>query len=212
MADTLGDRGTDRANGTPHPPPDSTAEYDRISRSHLYLLLGPLIVGTALYSRWASAASGYTHGSTYSWIIGHLADAVYAYGFVGMCPQLYINYRLKSVAHLPMRAMMYKLFNTFVDDVFAVLVEMPMKHRVMTLRDDAVLLVFLYQSWIYRVDKTRANEFGYAYERKGGAVPSEEGMGEQNAIGSSQEECDDKKLVLGKGQDNYTETNQKKSQ
>mmetsp|Transcript_40624 Transcript_40624/g.95396 ORF Transcript_40624/g.95396 Transcript_40624/m.95396 type:complete len:134 (-) Transcript_40624:41-442(-) len=86
-----------------------------------------------------------------------------------MCPQLYINFKLRSVAHLPTRAMMYKLFNTFVDDIFAWLVEMPTKHRIMTLRDDVVLMVFLYQSWIYRVDKTRANEFGYVYE----SVPME---------------------------------------
>lgn len=27
-------------------------------------------------------------------------------------------------------------------------------------RDDVVFLVYLYQRWIYRVDKKRANEFG----------------------------------------------------
>ena len=32
-------------------------------------------------------------------------------------------------------------------------------------RDDAVFIVFLYQRWCYPVDKTRANEFGIAYER-----------------------------------------------
>lgn len=28
-------------------------------------------------------------------------------------------------------------------------------------RDDVVFLIFLYQRWIYPVDKTRVNEFGY---------------------------------------------------
>ena len=53
-----------------------------------------------------------------------------------MTPQLFINYKLKSVAHLPWRAFMYKAFNTFIDDAFAVIIDMPTKHRVMTLRDD----------------------------------------------------------------------------
>lgn len=28
-------------------------------------------------------------------------------------------------------------------------------------RDDVIFLIYLYQRWIYRVDKSRANEFGY---------------------------------------------------
>ena len=31
------------------------------------------------------------------------------FGFIAMTPQLYINYRLKSVAHLPWKAFMYKV-------------------------------------------------------------------------------------------------------
>jgi len=84
-----------------------------------------------------------------------------------MCPQLYVNYRLKSVAHLPWKVFMYKIFNTFVDDAFAWLVEMPLKHRLMTLRDDVVFVIFLIQVYLYRVDKTRSNEFGYSYEDDG---------------------------------------------
>ena len=58
----------------------------------------------------------------------------------------------------------YKIFNTFVDDAFAWLVEMPLKHRLMTLRDDLVFVIFLIQVYLYRVDKNRTNEFGYSYE------------------------------------------------
>ena len=92
-----------------------------------------------------------------------------------MCPQLYVNYRLKSVAHLPWKVFLYKVFNTFVDDVFAFLIDMPWKHRVMTLRDDVVFGVFLVQAYVYRVDKTRANEFGYSYENEE-TEPKEEGV------------------------------------
>ena len=62
--------------------------------------------------------------------------------------------------------MTYKAFNTFVDDVFAILVSMPMHHKIACLRDDAVFVVFLIQRWLYPVDKTRANEYGIAYEHE----------------------------------------------
>jgi len=40
---------------------------------------------------------------------------------------------------------------------------MPLKHRLMALRDDVIFLGFLYQWWIYPSDKSRVNEFGYQY-------------------------------------------------
>ena len=49
---------------------------------------------------------------------------------------------------------------------------MPTKHRVMTLRDDIVFFIYLYQRYLYPVDKTRPNEFGRAYEEE-----EEEGSG-----------------------------------
>ena len=48
-----------------------------------------------------------------------------SFGFVMMTPQLFINYKLKSVAHLPWRAFMYKAFNTFIDDAFAMVSPAP---------------------------------------------------------------------------------------
>lgn len=39
-------------------------------------------------------------------------------------------------------------------------------HRLATLRDDIVFFIFLYQRWIYPIDKTRPNEYGVAYEEK----------------------------------------------
>ena len=147
-----------------------TVDYDGIARAYLSLILYPLVLGLALYGR-----QFHTYTSWYSWMISNLANAVYTFGFIGLCPQLYINYRLKSVAHLPWRVFVYKIFNTFVDDVFAFLIEMPLKHKIMTLRDDIVFIIFLFQAYIYRVDKTRANEFGYVYEKVEGNLPSQEG-------------------------------------
>ena len=101
-----------------------------------------------------------------------------------MTPQLFINYKLKSVAHMPWRVMAYKAFNTFVDDAFAMLVAMPMHHRVACLRDDVVFFVFLWQRYLYPVDKTRANEYGIAYERE----QEEEAEEDHDAVASEDEQ------------------------
>lgn len=76
-----------------------------------------------------------------------MVNGVYAFGFLFMLPQLFVNYKLKSVAHLPWRSFMYKAFNTFIDDVFAFIITMPTAHRVACFRDDAVFLIYLYQRW-----------------------------------------------------------------
>lgn len=136
-----------------------TMEYDRIACRKLSMLLYPFLFGWSIY-----AIMTYEYRSIYSWFISNLANGVYTFGFISMCPQLYVNYRLKSVAHLPWKVFMYKIFNTFVDDAFAWLIEMPLKHKIMTLRDDLVFVLFLLQIYSYRVDKTRSNEFGYSYE------------------------------------------------
>ena len=140
---------------------DRTKEYDGIASRHLGLALGPGILGFALYS-----LAYDVHASWYSWIINSLADISYFFGFLAMIPQIYVNYKLKSVAHLPVKAFFYKIFSTFIDDVFAFIVAMPLKHRIMTLRDDAVFLVFLLQCFWYNVDKSRVNEFGFVYDQR----------------------------------------------
>jgi len=69
--------------------------------------------------------------------------------------------------------MSFKALNTFIDDLFAFVVKMPTLHRVACLRDDLIFVVFLYQKWIYPVDKTRVNEFGQCFEGEGGdSLPS----------------------------------------
>jgi hypothetical protein len=47
-----------------------------------------------------------------------------------MTPQLFLNYKLKSVSHIPWRAMVYKVLNTFIDNVFAYIFAMPWLHRL----------------------------------------------------------------------------------
>ena len=52
-----------------------------------------------------------------------------------MTPQLFINYKLKSVAHLPWRMLSYKALNTFIDDMFAFVIKMPTMYRIGCFRD-----------------------------------------------------------------------------
>jgi hypothetical protein len=106
-------------------------------------------------------------------------------------PQLFINYKLKSVAHMPWRTFMYKALNTFIDDLFAFVIKMPWLHRLACLRDDVIFVVYLYQRWIYPEDKRRRNEFGQVGEGE-----SDEGEGEEE-----EEEAKGKKVkgeVAGK--------------
>jgi hypothetical protein len=72
-----------------------------------------------------------------------------------MTPQLFINYKLKSVAHLPWRFLIYRAVNTFIDDVFAFIIKMPTLHRISCFRDDVVFFIYIYQRWIYPVDESR---------------------------------------------------------
>ncbi|KAG5367421.1 Cleft lip and palate transmembrane protein 1 [Yarrowia sp. C11] len=134
---------------------EKTKEYDSIAFKYLYIAAVPLIGAYAVYS-----VMYVPHKSWYSFIISTLVGSVYAYGFLMLVPSIYINYRLKSVAHMPRKAMVYKFLNTFIDDLFAFVVKMPLLHRIATLRDDIIFFVYLYQTWVYRVDYTRVNEFG----------------------------------------------------
>ncbi|RJE23016.1 CLPTM1 domain protein [Aspergillus sclerotialis] len=136
-----------------------TKEYDEIAFRYLYIVAVPLLAAYAAYSLIYN-----THKSWYSYIIETLVGSVYAYGFLMMVPSLYINYRLKSVAHMPGKAMTYKFLNTFIDDLFAFTVRMPWLHRLSTFRDDIIFFIWVYQSWKYKVDYTRVNEFGQGGE------------------------------------------------
>eukprot|EP01147_Barroeca_monosierra_P004922 gene4922-119_t len=136
-----------------------TNDYDTQAIRFLSLAMIPLTVCLAVYS-----LLYVPHRSWWSWLISSLANGIYMFGFVFMTPQLFINYKLKSVAHLPWRALLYKSFNTFIDDIFAFIIHMPTAHRLACLRDDIVFLIYLYQKWLYPIDFSRVNEFGYSFD------------------------------------------------
>lgn len=138
---------------------NKTKEYDDIAMKYLTYVLFLLAAGFAVYS-----LKYERHKSWYSWILSSLTSCVYMFGFIMMCPQLFINYKLKSVAHLPWRQMTYKFLNTIIDDLFAFVIKMPTLHRLSVFRDDLIFLIYVYQRWIYPVDKKRVNEFGFGGE------------------------------------------------
>ncbi|KAI1111963.1 cleft lip and palate transmembrane 1 [Nemania sp. NC0429] len=153
---------------------EKTKEYDEIAFKYMYIAGVPLLIGYAIYSLYYES-----HKSWYSYIITTLVGSVYAYGFLMMVPSLYINYRLKSVAHMPGKAMMYKFVNTFIDDLFAFTIKMPFLHRLATLRDDVIFFIYIYQRWVYKIDYTRVNEFGQGGEDE---EPSKEAKPEPKSL------------------------------
>uniref|UniRef100_G3UCH1 CLPTM1 regulator of GABA type A receptor forward trafficking n=1 Tax=Loxodonta africana TaxID=9785 RepID=G3UCH1_LOXAF len=143
----------------------------------LFPLLGCYAVYSLLYLE---------HKGWYSWLLSMLYGFLPATGFITMTPQLFINYKLKSVAHLPWRMLTYKALNTFIDDLFAFVIKMPVMYRIGCLRDDVVFFIYLYQRWIYRVDPTRVNEFGMSGEDPTAAAPVAEAP---TAAGALEEEA-----------------------
>eukprot|EP00494_Astrolonche_serrata_P032766 UN33035 len=85
---------------------NKTKEYDALAMKYLTYVLLVLMAGFAIYSLKYDK-----HKSWYSWILSSLTSCVYMFGFIMMCPQLFINYKLKSVAHMPWRQMTYKFLN-----------------------------------------------------------------------------------------------------
>ncbi|KAJ3997765.1 cleft lip and palate associated transmembrane protein [Lentinula boryana] len=110
-----------------------TQEYDQLAFRYVSYVAIPTLAAYTIYSLMYESHRGW-----YSFIIGTLTSFVYMFGFVSsagsflyllapkhahgqaqLVPQLIINYKLKSVAHMPMKAMIYKTLSTVVDDFFA---------------------------------------------------------------------------------------------
>ncbi|KAJ9576720.1 hypothetical protein L9F63_025383, partial [Diploptera punctata] len=166
----------------------STKEYDTLAFRYLSWVLYPLLGGYAVYSLLYQEHRGW-----YSFVLNMLYGFLLTFGFIMMTPQLFINYKLKSVAHLPWRMMSYKFLNTFIDDIFAFVIKMPTLYRLGCFRDDQILFssYFLYQRWIYKTDPTRVNEFGFSAEMEEEAAAAR--TAQQQANGEFQSSFDKQK-------------------
>ncbi|XP_036328022.1 cleft lip and palate transmembrane protein 1 homolog isoform X2 [Rhagoletis pomonella] len=174
----------------------NTKEYDNLAFKYLGWACFPLLIGYFIYSLVYNEHKGW-----YSFVLNMLYGYLLTFGFIMMTPQLFINYKLKSVAHLPWRMMTYKFLNTFIDDIFAFVIKMPTMYRLGCFRDDIIFFVFLYQRWQYRVDYKRVNEFGFSGEmeeeaskkRLDSATPASQQQEEKAAIEDAPKPAAEKK-------------------
>jgi hypothetical protein len=136
---------------------EKTDDFDTIAMKWLTVLLLPGIVGYCGYSLYSDC-----YRSWYSYFLTVSASCVYSLGFVLMTPQVFINYKHKTVAFLPWRKFIYRAINTFIDDLFAFIIRMPTMHRLSCFRDDIVFFIYLWQRQVYKIDKSRTfDEDGY---------------------------------------------------
>lgn len=139
-------------------------------------LMFPLVLGYTFHTLINEEHSGW-----YSWFITSASSAMYGLGFVFMTPQLFLNYKLKSVAHLPWKVLGYRFINTFIDDLFAFIIRMPTMARISCFRDDIIFFIYLWQRYLYPVDTSRPIEGG--------------GMDALSAAASTAVVEDDKKVI-----------------
>ena len=130
-------------------------EYDRQAFRIVGLVAAPCLAAYTVYSFLYNEHRGY-----YSFVLKTIVSFVHLGGFALLIPQLIINYKLKSVAHIPKKAMAYKFLGTIIDDLASFAIKQPLLHRIACFRDDVVFVVLLYQMWIYKTDYSRENEYG----------------------------------------------------
>ncbi|RHY30983.1 hypothetical protein DYB32_005251 [Aphanomyces invadans] len=101
-------------------------DIDKTAMTYMGFTLYPLMLGYSVYSLLCKGSS------------------LVVVGWRCIASSLYLNYRLKSVAHLPWRFLIYRCeshpddffscigsaLNTFIDDLFAFVIHMPTMHRI----------------------------------------------------------------------------------
>lgn len=128
-----------------------TALFDQEAMRYLFMAMVPCFLGYSAYS-----AVYDKHRGWYNFVLRINVKFIYMFGFVKMMPQIFINYKKKSVPRsMPWRVFAYKFLNTIIDDIFSFVVKMPLLHRLACFRDDVVFVILLYQRWIYPADESR---------------------------------------------------------
>uniref|UniRef100_A0A6Q2YV29 Lipid scramblase CLPTM1L n=1 Tax=Esox lucius TaxID=8010 RepID=A0A6Q2YV29_ESOLU len=125
-----------------------TTQHDRQAMKCLSYLVYPLSISGAIFSLLYLRYKSY-----YSLLINNLVSGIYAFGFLSMAPQLFINYKvclfLKCTA-----------VNTFVNDTFACIFGTHPCHQLSCFRDDILFLVYLYQRRLYSTNKSKGCQYG----------------------------------------------------
>ncbi|XP_040901050.1 cleft lip and palate transmembrane protein 1-like protein [Toxotes jaculatrix] len=137
-----------------------TVEYDTQASRYLSYLVYPLCISGAIFSLAYLRQKSY-----YSWLINSLVTGVYAFGFLSMAPQLFINHKLKSVSHLQGTVLMYRGVNTLISDLcscaslFSSAGSFSSSHQLSCFRDELLFLLYLYQRRRY-APKARRRDSG----------------------------------------------------
>ncbi|XP_044063869.1 cleft lip and palate transmembrane protein 1-like protein isoform X3 [Siniperca chuatsi] len=141
-----------------------TVEYDTQASRYLSYLVYPLCISGAIFSL------AYLRQKS-------LVTGVYAFGFLSMAPQLFINHKvcpatspeafrsLKSVSHLQGTVLMYRGVNTLISDLcsfasfFSSSGSFSSSHQLSCFRDELLFFLYLYQRRRY-APKARRRESG----------------------------------------------------
>jgi len=91
--------------------------------------------------------------SIFKFVIEYIFFLMNLFGFILLTPQIYLNYKLKSVKHLPLKALTFKFLNTIIDDLYAFAVKTPTLYRVFCFKDDLIFVIYILQIVIYRKNK-----------------------------------------------------------
>ncbi|XP_034031112.1 cleft lip and palate transmembrane protein 1-like protein [Thalassophryne amazonica] len=133
-----------------------TVEYDTQASRYVSYLVYPLCISGVIFSLAYLRQKSY-----YSWMINSLVTGVYAFGFLSMAPQLFINHKLKSVAHLQGAALMYRGVNTLISDLcscasfFSSSGSISSSHQLSCFRDELLFLIYVCQSRCYLLKARR---------------------------------------------------------
>ncbi|XP_033958290.1 lipid scramblase CLPTM1L-like [Pseudochaenichthys georgianus] len=123
-----------------------TVGYDKQASRYLSYLVYPLCISGAIFSLAYLRQKSY-----YSWLVNSLVTGVYAFGFLSMAPQLFINHKLKSVSHLQGTVLMYRGVNTLISDLcscatfFSSSGSFSSSHQLSCFRDELLFFLYLYQ-------------------------------------------------------------------
>uniref|UniRef100_A0A665TIA9 Lipid scramblase CLPTM1L n=1 Tax=Echeneis naucrates TaxID=173247 RepID=A0A665TIA9_ECHNA len=114
-----------------------TVDYDTQASRYLSYLVYPLCISGAIFSL------AYLRQKRFPLFL-------YAFGFLSMAPQLFINHKLKSVSHLQGTVLMYRVINTLISDLcsctsFFLSGSFSSSHQLSCFRDELLFLFYLYQ-------------------------------------------------------------------
>ncbi|CAA9988336.1 serpentine receptor, putative [Plasmodium knowlesi strain H] len=111
--------------------------------------------------------------SIYAFIIHSIAICSYIFNFVFMCPQIVRNYYTRTVERVPLFFLFFLFLYALMDDLFVLVLRIPLVHKWNALGDDIVFFIFFVQYCVYKKGKSRVGS-GEVAAAPQGAKPQRE--------------------------------------